>query len=419
MPDVSKQLINLRSSFKISQARLAEIVGVHKNTISRIERKEVFPDPATLQKFVNSKIDLNQYNEDSEMMDIAKQVIKIRENLGLNQGQFARKIGVSQTTLCEIESGKRNLTSTTLKKIEDKTGVSLNLSNSFISNFKEEAVVSRPGKVRFTFNIENEIFELTYSSYKETKETTHIYTLILNQEYFDFTKFLSKKDPSKVNGFEVANIQKVLLLVSSNKTNYFYTLKIIGVEMTGIVPFKASKFKDIVEKPKVEDVPMIPIPKLLQKEELNPERDILILCQNIIKIRDLLNEILELAEKVVQPVVDKERKVIEVIHKVYKRVFWGQSYIYIGTKTLNDGIIFRLAPELKESQGDWGLYEFGFICQTETHYDDETIELGDRLEFVPSTKIQEIESSDRKGVIGYVEHKAGIVEVIYYDRFVN
>jgi len=25
----------------------------------------------------------------------------------------------------------------------------------------------------------------------------------------------------------------------------------------------------------------------------------------------------------------------------------------------------------------------------------------------------------RKGVIGYVEHKAGIVEVIYYDRLVN
>lgn len=449
--EVSKQLINLRRSLKISQSELAELVGVHKNTISRIERKEVFPDPATLQKFVDNKIDLNQYNEDSEMSVIAKQVIKIRENLGLNQGQFARKIGVSQATLCEIESGKRQLTTTTLRKIKDKTGVSLDLKvpiNNQIQtaakeisdkfgitwyNKKEEVVMSNEiGKIVFTFNIANKTFELKYSSH-EYENNTYTYTLIINQEYFDFLKFLSIHYPSQVRNMKVDNVEKVLLLISHNNTNYFYTLQIKGNTFTGIVTFKPSNFEDIFEKATKEVVEkeVTEMTKELMLEDSNksnPNRDILILCQNIIQIRDLLDETLELAQKVVQPIVDKEKEVVEakkerqikeVVHKVYKQVFWGQSYIYIGTKTLNDGIIFRVAPELKESQGDWGLYEFGFLYQTETTFDDGTVELGNKEVFVPSTKIQEIESSDRKGVIGYVEHKAGIVEVIYYDRFVN
>ena len=427
MSDVSQQLINLRKSLKISQSELAELVGVHKNTISRIERKEVFPDPATLQKFVDNKIDLNQYNEDLEMLDTAKQVIKIRENLGLNQGQFARKIGVSQATLCEIESGKRILTPTTLRKIRDRTGISLVSSTNTEYSQKEENMSKNLGHIRLTFNIENQIFELGYSSSQKTQESTNIYTLLINQAYFDFLRFLLKKNTNLERNMRVDDVQKVLLLVSCNKTNFFYTLKIIGAEMTDIVPFKASKFEDVLEKSIVSDEPLIPIPKLLQKEESTAERDILILCQNIIQIRDLLDETLELAQKVIQPKVDKEtevvevkkeRKVIEVIHKVYKQEFWG-NYLYIGTKTLNDGLIFRIAPELKDPHGDWKLYHFGFMCQKETHYDDGTIELGSREVFIPTTKIQEIESSDRRGVIGYVEHKAGVVEVIYYDRFVN
>lgn len=422
MPDVAKQLLNLRKSLKISQAELAELVGVHKNTIARIERKEVFPDAATLQKFVDNKIDLNQYNEELEVTNTAKEIIKIRENLGLNQSAFARKIGVSPTTLCEIESGKRHLTSTTLRKIKDKVGISLNVNTPSTNLLKEE--IKAIGKIVFTFVIANKTFELSYSSHVEEK-ATRTYTLILNQEFFDFIKFLSIHYPhqytNQVRNMKVDNVEKVLLLISHNTTKYFYALQIKGDSFTGVVTFKPTNFEDIFDEPMKEEVETN-VPVIIKKEEATPNHDFLILCQNIIKIRDLLDETLELAEKVTQPIVEakKERKITEVIHKVYKQEIDGGKCVYVGTKTLNDGIIFRVASQAKVPQDRWKVYcPSSFNCQKETHYDDGTVELGELVRLIPSTKIQEIESSDRKGVIGYVEHKAGIVEVIYYDRFVN
>lgn len=427
MPDVSKQLINLRKSLKLSQSELAELVGVHKNTIARIERKEVLPDLATLQKFIDNKIDLNQYNEESEMTDTAKEIIKIRENLGLNQSAFARKIGVSPTTLCEIESGKRHLTSTTLKKIRDKVGVSLNVNTSSSNSIDNETMINPVGSIRFNFNIENEVFELKYLSLKKDG-TEQIYTLLVDQEYSNFLSFVLKKNPNQERNTKVNNIQKVELVISHNKINNFYTLLIKG-NTTGVVTFKPSTYVLI----ETEDKPLIPIPKLLQKEESNPERDILILCQNIIKIRGLLDKTLELAEKVVQPIVDKEKEVVEVkkepkivkvVHKAYKQEVGTINYIQVGTVNDKNQLIFSLSllseSECKEKQQyQWKTYYSYFIYKTVWTYDNGETKEGEFKEFVPTNKIQEVESTDGRGVIGYVEHKAGIVEVIYYDRFVD
>jgi len=163
----------------LNQVELAEIVGVYKNTISRIERGIVFPDETTLQKFADNGINLNlktiQTNEETKMTrDIANEIIKIRKNLGLNQGQFARKIGVDPSDMSRIELGKKEPSAITLKKIKDKLGIDLSVSPANITSNQEEEI--KEGKVRLTFNIENEIFDLYYLSHKEEstlKNTSH------------------------------------------------------------------------------------------------------------------------------------------------------------------------------------------------------------------------------------------------------
>jgi len=471
MPDISQQLLQLRKELGFTQKELANLVGIDQTMISDYERGKFIPTQKTINKFAKQGIvidlDSNQVaqvknyqtresNKEQEMINIPKQIINLRENLCLNQSSFARKIGVSPTTLCEIESGKRDISATTLKKIKDKVGVDLEvnvptniqiqtaakeISDKFgitwFDNKEEETMSQEIGHVRFTFNIENEIFELIYSSYKETRETTHIYNLILNQEYFDFTKFLSKKYPNQIRNLEIQNIQKVLLLVSSNKTNYFYTLKIVGAGMTGIVTFKPSKFEDVIEKPDMREEPIIRAVVEKKKEESNPERNILILCQKIIQIRDVFNELLEQAEAVVQPIADKqiedkvkkeqekkEPKIVEVVHKAFKQEVGTINYIQVGTVNDKNQVIFNTPPlseaKCKEKQKyQWKTYHLAFIYQTVWTYNSGETKAGQFKEFVPTNKIQEIESTDGRGVIGYVEYKAGIVEVIYYDRFVD
>jgi transcriptional regulator with XRE-family HTH domain len=446
MPDISHQLIQLRKELGFTQKELANLVGIDQTMISDYERGKFIPTQKTIDKFAKQGILIDLDNslvsqikdystregiKEREMKeDISKQIIKLRENLGLNQSSFARKIGVSPTTLCEIESGKREVSNTTLRKIKDMTGISLNSFDSFQEK-ESGQLISRDneiGHVRFTFNIENEIFELIYSSYKETRETTHIYTLILNQEYFDFIKFLSIKYPNQARNLEIDNIQKVLLLISNNKINYFYTLKIIGTDMTGIVTFKPSKF----EKPDMKEEPIVRT-VVEKKEETNPDRDILILCQKIIQIRDLFNELLEQAEAVVQPIADKqlegkakkaEPKVVEVVNKAYKREVGTVNYVQVGVLDAKNQLIFN-HPNLSESkckelqQNHWKTYSKGFTYRTVWTYNNGEIKEGNFVDIVPTNKIQEVESSNGKGVIGYVEHKAEIVEVIYYDRFVD
>lgn len=426
MPDISKQLLQLRKDLGLTQAELAEKIGIHQTTISKFELGKIQLDQETIGKLMSCGLDLakekqsNYQVEEKEMIDTAKEITRIKEESGLSITDFANEVGVDFSYISRIVNGKKKPSKRFLERV-----IAVSKAKGIIQEVEDMKEI---GHLKFIFNIENEIFDLGYSYVKKIQETTSIYTLIIDQQYFDFLRFLLKKNPNLERNMRVDNVQKVLLLISFNKVNFFYTLKIIG-ETTGIVPFKASKFEDTFNVKEESVTTQIKINPEQKKEENTSRRDILILCQNIIQIRDLLDQTLELAEKVVQSIVDKEkevievkkeRQIVEVVHKVYKQVVDEiKIIISIGTKTLTDAIIFKVAPEVKKHQRNWRVYYPAFFYRVETTFDDGTVEVGELVEFTPSNKIQEIESSDRKGVIGYVEHKVGIVEVIYYDRFAN
>jgi Predicted transcription factor, homolog of eukaryotic MBF1 len=436
MPDISKQLRNLRLELRLNQAELAEIVGVYKNTISRIERGIVFPDETTLQKFADNGINLdlksNQNNEETEMTTgIAKEIIKVRKDLGLNQTQFAKKIGIDPSDMSRIELGKKEPSPLTLRKIKDKLGV--DFSTNISTN---QEVEMKEGKVRLIFNIENETFDLYYFSHREEstlKKTsyTNTYNLVITTEIDKLLKFLATKYPDQAKNTQIQNIKEVCLSITSTKTEYLYLLTIKG-GMVGIVKFKPSKFEDIFEETKepvikeVYDKPLIPIPKLLQPElpkiDSTLERDVVILYKKLNQIRDQYDYTLEqISRLVVDKVTRKKPEVKGSICKVYKQEINEGNYIEVGTLNEKDEVVFKLPNKSEENfQNNWNIYYSSvFIKQTTWIYEDGTEELGTGYEFVPTNKIQEVESTDRKGVIGYVEHKAGIVQVIYYDRFVE
>lgn len=50
---------------------------------------------------------------------------ELREDLGLSQEKFALKINMDRTYYASVETGKRNLSLTNIKKIADGFGISL------------------------------------------------------------------------------------------------------------------------------------------------------------------------------------------------------------------------------------------------------------------------------------------------------
>jgi DNA-binding XRE family transcriptional regulator len=55
--------------------------------------------------------------EYDKVFGIGERIAERREELGLTQGQVAKRAGVGQTEICRIERGKANPTRATLEKI--------------------------------------------------------------------------------------------------------------------------------------------------------------------------------------------------------------------------------------------------------------------------------------------------------------
>lgn len=59
------------------------------------------------------------YKEEKHRLDIAYQILKLREKENLTQGKLAQKIGTTQSVIARIESGQGNITIDTVGKIAD------------------------------------------------------------------------------------------------------------------------------------------------------------------------------------------------------------------------------------------------------------------------------------------------------------
>ena len=67
-------------------------------------------------KMKNSKF-RKAYEEEKYRLDIAYQILELREKKKFTQAMLAKKIGTTQSVVARIESGKKNLTIDTVGKI--------------------------------------------------------------------------------------------------------------------------------------------------------------------------------------------------------------------------------------------------------------------------------------------------------------
>lgn len=62
-----------------------------------------------------------EYQEESQRLQVAVEVRNLREKLGLSQREFAEVVGKPQSTIARIESGKMNVSINVLSEIAKAT----------------------------------------------------------------------------------------------------------------------------------------------------------------------------------------------------------------------------------------------------------------------------------------------------------
>jgi len=283
--------------------------------------------------------------------------------------------------------------------------------------------------------LENDSIAFNYSEYHYSdRKNTSTYRLCLDNCFTEyFIEFLKRnnfynKDRKITDAYLDISFKTPTSILTLFGENLFEKIELpltvlIDLDETHKIPeflMPSENEEDVYDKP------LIPIPKLLQPElpkiVESIEKDVVILYKKLNQIRDQYDYTLEqISRLVVDKVTRKKPEVKGSICKVYKQEINEGNYIEVGTLNEKDEVVFRLPSKSEENfQNNWNIYYSSvFIKQTTWIYEDGTEELGTGYEFVPSNKIQEVESTDRKGVIGYIEHKTGILEVIYYDRFVD
>lgn len=65
---------------------------------------------------------MNAYEAESQKMDLAVAMMKMREELGLTQREMAAKVGKPQSTIARIEKGSINTTIGTISEIASRLG---------------------------------------------------------------------------------------------------------------------------------------------------------------------------------------------------------------------------------------------------------------------------------------------------------
>lgn len=74
---------------------------------------------------ISDKCLLKYTLEGVEKMKFNIKLKQFRDNLGLTQEQFAKKVGFSRTTISELENGSRKATLKTIEKIANNTNTSV------------------------------------------------------------------------------------------------------------------------------------------------------------------------------------------------------------------------------------------------------------------------------------------------------
>ncbi len=81
-------------------------------------KKIVYPSfERYLAQQMKNKAFRKDYEEESQRLEIAYQILQLRKQQKLSQEELARKLDTTQSVVARMESGQQNFTTDTLKKI--------------------------------------------------------------------------------------------------------------------------------------------------------------------------------------------------------------------------------------------------------------------------------------------------------------
>ena len=72
------------------------------------------------------------FNEHGKQLEIAYQILQLRNKVKMSQADLASKIGTSQSNVARMEAGQQNFTTHTLQKVAE--AFDLNLKVDFVKN---------------------------------------------------------------------------------------------------------------------------------------------------------------------------------------------------------------------------------------------------------------------------------------------
>jgi DNA-binding Xre family transcriptional regulator len=89
-----------------------------------MQKMKTINSETLLNRQLKNKQFRKEYNALEEEFEIAKEVIKLRQNAKLTQKELAEKAGTSQPAIARLESGEyKNLTLSFLRRIGEVLGV--------------------------------------------------------------------------------------------------------------------------------------------------------------------------------------------------------------------------------------------------------------------------------------------------------
>lgn len=161
MPVQGPLIKELRKNLKMTQAQLAEQLGVSKTSITSWECGLYSPEGENLDKLVKFfgvsadyllgigelKTDAAQGPAPSYKDNLGKRLTKARKKAGLNQTQLAELIGLSRYTICNWEKGRSAPGIDDLQRIADTLKIAVNSlldAPSPASNVSNEAMAAIP-----------------------------------------------------------------------------------------------------------------------------------------------------------------------------------------------------------------------------------------------------------------------------------
>lgn len=298
---------------------------------------------------------------------------------------------------------------------------------------EEEKPVPTYHQLSFHLTSELHNFKVNYSDYDYfTTRRNHMYDLVVDPASLELLQFL-RVNYSSMNRIS-SSVDEMYIRISEKKK--IASLVIYGTndskyEQIDFVPAKLEDSNPNNSLPKFSLPFNEPVPKwnAVTAVSSNIKQQIVSVCKEIADSRNQTTEKIEQLRQLLTSlsVLDEKKKepqFKEEIQRVYKKQRGvTATFVHVGVKDLNNKIVFSLPvrseSRCKDVQNTWNIYQDTFYYQPTKYYEDGSTKVGTMKQFVPSNKIQEIESSDRTGVIGCLIQAARLAEIIYYDCYVE